>query len=536
VTFACPRIGFRRFRALRGLKAPRRGIYLGRHDRPQANVYTRIAVGIVLVAALLTNEVQAFPVGCRDMTTRRATPGCVLGIDQLEPYTGGSGFVGQKELSLRVRPAVDFRPEVFPFTQRRVSDVAEVFADDVPCIVGDGIGNQLFTCSVEQGHRYGCFVTAHASEETPGGPSANGLDCTTFAADTGTAMVFHPALEKECAVIGRVGGDEHPLDAHVNPDNTAGGFYIRNLDFVREAQVPALSDAFQFGIFPTGFWDRRMVEGDWFSKDGDAFFVPTEIPAVSQLHGWFFVDNQVPPFKRFQGFVATSNLTEKRASQLRRELELLTNSSIEGTVETVRIEFFRLENLFGDPTGGGEIATGNLIEMSRFTNFYLDCTNGFQYILNINKLLIMSTLFAQPGQRRDELRRGNHSVSKLMAHLVFVVKYRHAVISESVWTSKENLMKVKITKLLASREAALPPGNWETFKAGADNPGVSMPVDYTIEGTLVNDIEIGEPVRVLRTKRNGIVVSGFFETSPVTKIGMEGFTTQNSVYRLELLD
>ena len=34
-----------------------------------------------------------------------------------------------------------------------------------------------------------------------------------------------------------------------------------------------------------------------------------------------------------------------------------------------------------------------------------------------------------------ELRRNNHSVPRLLAHLVFVVKYRHAVISDSVWTS-----------------------------------------------------------------------------------------------------
>ena len=34
-----------------------------------------------------------------------------------------------------------------------------------------------------------------------------------------------------------------------------------------------------------------------------------------------------------------------------------------------------------------------------------------------------------------DLRRNNHSVSRLLVHLVFVVKYRHSVISESVWES-----------------------------------------------------------------------------------------------------
>jgi len=32
-------------------------------------------------------------------------------------------------------------------------------------------------------------------------------------------------------------------------------------------------------------------------------------------------------------------------------------------------------------------------------------------------------------------RKNNHSVSKLLVHLVFVAKYRHSVISETVWAS-----------------------------------------------------------------------------------------------------
>ncbi len=34
-----------------------------------------------------------------------------------------------------------------------------------------------------------------------------------------------------------------------------------------------------------------------------------------------------------------------------------------------------------------------------------------------------------------DLRRNNHSVSKLLVHLVFVVKYRRSAITESVWKS-----------------------------------------------------------------------------------------------------
>ena len=36
------------------------------------------------------------------------------------------------------------------------------------------------------------------------------------------------------------------------------------------------------------------------------------------------------------------------------------------------------------------------------------------------------------------LRRNNHSVSRLIAHFVFVVKYRHSVITPTVWASLSN--------------------------------------------------------------------------------------------------
>ena len=97
-------------------------------------------------------------------------------------------------------------------------------------------------------------------------------------------------------------------------------------------------------------------------------------------------------------------------------------------------------------------------------------------------------------------------------------------------------MKVKLTKLLASRNAIFPPGDPKSFVAGSpDNPGVSLPIDYTLEGTLVNDIVVGSTVQIFRTKRNEVEFPGFFESSTVSQIGDEGFTTQNSVYKVEIL-
>jgi hypothetical protein len=63
----------------------------------------------------------------------------------------------------------------------------------------------------------------------------------------------------------------------------------------------------------------------------------------------------------------------------------------------------------------------------------------------------------------------------------------------------------------------------------------SLPIEYTIEGELVDPIQIGKCVNVLRTKRNGVVVIGYFNTSQVTEITENTFKTQNSVYSYNYL-
>ena len=63
----------------------------------------------------------------------------------------------------------------------------------------------------------------------------------------------------------------------------------------------------------------------------------------------------------------------------------------------------------------------------------------------------------------------------------------------------------------------------------------SIPVEYNLEGVLSYDIEVGKPVVVGRTKRNGVEAYGVFTTSRVTEVGDKYFKTQNSVYSYKLL-
>jgi hypothetical protein len=76
----------------------------------------------------------------------------------------------------------------------------------------------------------------------------------------------------------------------------------------------------------------------------------------------------------------------------------------------------------------------------------------------------------------------------------------------------------------------------EAYVPGEINPGLSVPVDYTIEGELLRDVVIGESIAALRHKRNGIVVPGIFETTPVVSIEESPertlVKTANSVYEV----
>ncbi len=82
----------------------------------------------------------------------------------------------------------------------------------------------------------------------------------------------------------------------------------------------------------------------------------------------------------------------------------------------------------------------------------------------------------------------------------------------------------------------LPAGDWATYKVGsADNPGVSLPVDYALVGELRGPIRLGACVEVQRQSRNGVETPGDFLSSPFVEIGQGFFRTQNSVYQIRQL-
>lgn len=95
---------------------------------------------------------------------------------------------------------------------------------------------------------------------------------------------------------------------------------------------------------------------------------------------------------------------------------------------------------------------------------------------------------------------------------------------------------VCIRKVAAAENPLAPTPRKEEHVAGAENPGLSLPVAYEIEAQLLEDVVIGEAMRAFRYKRNGVAVPGMFESSAVMEIepGEERTVvkTANSVYEV----
>ena len=94
---------------------------------------------------------------------------------------------------------------------------------------------------------------------------------------------------------------------------------------------------------------------------------------------------------------------------------------------------------------------------------------------------------------------------------------------------------IKITKLSPCDGAVYPTPKWSNYTSVEDNGNVSLPVDYTAEGYLINHIEIGNPVLIDRVSRNNVRTPGLMRTSLVKRITETGFETENSVYCVEFV-
>lgn len=95
---------------------------------------------------------------------------------------------------------------------------------------------------------------------------------------------------------------------------------------------------------------------------------------------------------------------------------------------------------------------------------------------------------------------------------------------------------VEVTKIKAVELPKYRTPNWAEYKPGEINDNISIPVEYTMKGVLMIDVVVGQPIVMERHERNGVKVYGVLTTSPVTKIEDDLVYTDNSVYKVSVVD
>ncbi len=147
-------------------------------------------------------------------------------------------------------------------------------------------------------------------------------------------------------------------------------------------------------------------------------------------------------------------------------------------------------------------------------------------------------------RRRGEIDKPAHDGDTLLPQIkepkrinvIDAPKYRIDPEVLAVVLGVTKTIYVQIRKVDKQKNPVVPTPKASDFVCGQDNGEVSLPLEYKIEGWLLNKIEVGKQVRVHRLIRNGIKAEGYFETSPVTKVSEFGFETANSVYRMSSIE
>jgi putative transposase len=350
---------------------------------------------------------------------------CVARTDRFQFNSNGGCLVCDLESHIGVRPSVNLGTQVLPFAQRIVSYILQVFDHDLSCSDFNRVADQCLGGDMQEMPRYSSLMPGHPSQESPGTSGANGLNSSAGAPDTRTTVIQHPAVEEKWFGIGRVCGNQHSLDAHIDANNAAFGLGFRYLDFVSQAQEPLLPDTLDLGVFPCASWQwTRIGDSQKLTPKCDAFIGAVEIPLPHRRDNGTGKLRKPPTLVRLGGLVGGADGFAEGAGKLGRQPHL-SEVGVVSFCQSVRVQFLGLEGYIGKPVCGFQPSSKQPVGFCAVGNLELDCADCFHYIGDYYQEKTMST----------ELRRNNHSVSRLLVHLVFVVKYRHAVISDSVWTS-----------------------------------------------------------------------------------------------------
>lgn len=93
--------------------------------------------------------------------------------------------------------------------------------------------------------------------------------------------------------------------------------------------------------------------------------------------------------------------------------------------------------------------------------------------------------------------------------------------------------RVRVIKRSACASAIVGPSSWNDWIPGSwDNQG-GIPIDYEIEGILLEPIEVHGNLFVARHLRNGVRADGFFVSTMIVELDSpDRIVTRNSIYSI----
>lgn len=95
-------------------------------------------------------------------------------------------------------------------------------------------------------------------------------------------------------------------------------------------------------------------------------------------------------------------------------------------------------------------------------------------------------------------------------------------------------MKIRLTKI---SECENPLFQSADHNFNGDGEGIvtqkSLAINYMLEGYLLGEIVLNQPIRMFRTMRNNVETPGLFVSSMVQEIDKDKIVTLNSIYKLE---
>jgi hypothetical protein len=222
-------------------------------------------------------------------------------------------------------------------------------------------------------------MPGHPSQESPGTSGAYRLDGGAGAPDASAVVIeFTPVVEKWFGVL-RVGGNQHPLDAHIHPDDAHLSLRFRDLDLVGKEQIPLLPHALDLGIFPTPFGERAGVKHlDKLAENCQTLVGSGKVPSVREVHHWPSEYRQFPRPVGFGGFVGCTYPLKQTARKLGGKSHF-SNARVMLLLQLLSVQLSGLKDDTGNPIQGVEPHGQEGIHIGTLSELQLNGANRLHF-------------------------------------------------------------------------------------------------------------------------------------------------------------